>query len=70
MNFLPKCSTVYVLKEKGKKGMAPEEKGMAQHHAKTGWGNTNWPSETVSRMKVAEEELRQSFQKGPIIKLQ
>ena len=22
----------------GKKGMAPEEKGMARRHAKTGWG--------------------------------
>ena len=40
MNFLPKCRTLYVLKEKGhgtrKKGMAPEEKGMVRRHAKMG----------------------------------
>ena len=42
MKFLPKCRTSSVLKEKGhgtgRKGMAPEEKGVARHHAKTGWG--------------------------------
>ena len=40
MIFLPKCRAFYVVLEKGhgagKKGMAPEKKGMVRRHAKTG----------------------------------
>ena len=33
MKFLPKCRTLEKGHGAGKKGMAPEEKGMAQRHA-------------------------------------
>ena len=40
MIFLPKCRAFYVVLEKGhgagEKVMAPEKRGMARRHAKTG----------------------------------